>query len=66
MKKSKHRNWGGRRPNQTGRPIIGSGKRIHFGCMVDPTTKSRIAAESAKTGDSIGVIIDRLSSHLKK
>jgi hypothetical protein len=57
--------WGGKRPNQTGRPTNRPGvKRIGFHCMVDPATKDRIQQAALKTKSSAGQIVDELASKL--
>ena len=58
--------WGGKRPNQTGRPPNRPGvKRVQFHCMVDPTTKDLIARQAAKTKSSAGQIVDELAKGLE-
>tara|TARA_R110002020_G_scaffold157376_1_gene340128 strand:- start:142 stop:348 length:207 start_codon:yes stop_codon:yes gene_type:complete len=58
--------WGGKRPNQTGRPTNTPGvKRINFHCMVDPATKDLITRQAAKTKSSAGQVVDELASGLK-
>jgi hypothetical protein len=57
--------WGGKRPNQTGRPPNRPGvKRIGFHCMVDPTTKDLITRQAAKKKTSAGQIVDELAKGL--
>ena len=57
--------WGGKRPNQTGRPTNRPGvKRIGFHCMVDPATKDRITRQALKKKLSAGQIVDELASKL--
>jgi len=57
--------WGGKRPNQTGRPPNRPGvKRIGFQCMVDPTTKDLITRQAAKTKSSAGQVVDELAKRL--
>tara|TARA_R110002167_G_scaffold52044_1_gene150599 strand:- start:3765 stop:3968 length:204 start_codon:yes stop_codon:yes gene_type:complete len=57
--------WGGKRPNQTGRPPNRPGvKRIGFHCMVDPATKDRIKRAALKTKSSAGQIVDELAKGL--
>ncbi len=58
--------WGGKRPNQTGRPPHRPGvKRIGFHCMIDPATKDLITRQAAKKKLSAGQIVDELASGLK-
>ena len=58
--------WGGKRPNQTGRPTNRPGvKRIGFHCMVDPATKDLIKQAALKKKLSAGQIVDELASGLK-
>ena len=60
------KNWGGKRPNQTGRPPNRPGvKRIGFHCMVDPTTKDLITRQAAKTKSSAGQVVDELAKGLE-
>lgn len=57
--------WGGKRPNQTGRPPNRPGvKRIRFHCMVDPTTKDLITRQASKKKTSAGQIVDELAKGL--
>ena len=58
--------WGGKRPNQTGRPTNRPGvKRVQFHCMVDPATKDLIARQAVKTKSSAGQIVDELAKGLE-
>ena len=57
--------WGGKRPNQTGRPPNRKGvKRIGFHCMVDPATKDLITRQATKKKTSAGQIVDELAKGL--
>ena len=57
--------WGGKRPNQTGRPPNRPGvKRIGFHCMVDPTTRDLITRQAAKSKSSAGQVVDELAKRL--
>ena len=57
--------WGGKRPNQTGRPPNRPGvKRIGFHCMVDPTTRDLITRQAAKSKLSAGQVVDELAKRL--
>tara|TARA_R110002020_G_scaffold6877_1_gene29124 strand:+ start:1097 stop:1300 length:204 start_codon:yes stop_codon:yes gene_type:complete len=57
--------WGGKRPNQTGRPPNRPGvTRIDFHCMVDPATKDRIARHALKKKLSAGQVVDELAKGL--
>ena len=54
-------NWGGKRPNQKGRPPIRPGApRVNLHCMVDPATKAALATKSRLTAKSVGRVIDDL------
>lgn len=64
MSKKKKATWGGRRANQTGRPTMGESKRIHFGCVVDASTKVKLADYSRRSGKSLGQIIDDLAKDI--
>jgi len=51
--------WGGKRPNQTGRPTNRKGvKRVQFHCMIDPATRDQIKHISEQKKLSAGQIID--------
>ena len=51
--------WGGKRPNQTGRPTNRKGvKRVSLHCLVDPATKDQIKRISELKKLSAGQIID--------
>jgi len=53
--------WGGKRPNQKGRPPIRKGApRVNLHCMVDPATKAALATKSRLTAKSVGRVIDDL------
>ena len=57
--------WGGKRPNQTGRPTNRPGvKRIRLHCMVDPATRDLITRHAAKKKTSAGQIVDELAKGL--
>ena len=57
-----NKNWGGKRPNQTGRPPLPeSDRRVHVNARVLPETKRRLAA----TGQSMGKAIDELVAGMK-
>jgi hypothetical protein len=57
--------WGGKRPNQTGRPPNRPGvKRIGFHCMVDPATRDLITRQAAKKKTSAGQVVDELAKGL--
>ena len=57
--------WGGKRPNQTGRPPNRPGvKRIDFHCMIDPATRDLITRQAAKKKTSAGQIVDELAKGL--
>ena len=52
-------NWGGKRPNQTGRPPHRKGaKRVYLNCMVDPETLKKLRTESKRTKQSVGQVVD--------
>jgi hypothetical protein len=56
--------WGGKRPNQTGRPTNRPGvKRIGFHCMVDPATKDRITRHALSKKLSVGQIVDEMAKY---
>ena len=53
--------WGGRRPNQTGRPTSRKGvRRVHLTASVDPSTDKYLKDEVARGKKSIGQAIDDL------
>jgi len=55
-------NWGGKRPNQTGRPPHRAGtKRIYLNCMVDPLTLEKLRAEAKRAKRSVGQVVDNLT-----
>tara|TARA_R110001632_G_scaffold61475_1_gene148304 strand:+ start:770 stop:979 length:210 start_codon:yes stop_codon:yes gene_type:complete len=61
------KNWGGKRPNQTGRPTNRKGvKRVSLHCLVDPTTKDQIKRISELKKLSAGQIIDEWAEGSKK
>ena len=54
--------WGGKRPNQTGRPPNRKGvKRVQFHCMVDPATRDLIKQIGQRKKLSAGQVIDELA-----
>ena len=58
--------WGGKRPNQTGRPPNRPGvRRIGFHCMVEPATKDRIKQAALKKKLSAGQVVDELANELE-
>ena len=42
MTKDKKGTWGGKRPNQTGRPTLGDSPRVQLHAMIDPATKENL------------------------
>jgi hypothetical protein len=60
--------WGGKRPNQTGRPPARQGvRRVGFHCMVDPATRDLVKQISEQTGRSAGQVVDDLAAeHCKR
>jgi predicted nucleotide-binding protein (sugar kinase/HSP70/actin superfamily) len=59
--------WGGKRPNQTGRPPNRKGvKRVQFHCMIDPATRDQIKHISEQKKLSAGQIIDEWAEGSKK
>ena len=58
--------WGGKRPNQTGRPPARPGvRRVGFHCMVDPATRDLIKQYGLVKKLSVGQVVDELASKLK-
>ena len=58
--------WGGKRPNQTGRPPARSGvRRVGFHCMVDPATRDLIKQYGLANKLSVGQVVDELASKIK-
>jgi hypothetical protein len=54
--------WGGKRPNQTGRPPARPGvRRVGFHCMVDPATRDLIKQIGQRKKLSIGQVVDELA-----
>ncbi len=54
--------WGGKRPNQTGRPLAGQGfRRVGFHCMIDPATRDRIKHIGQRKKLSLGQVVDELA-----
>ena len=59
--------WGGKRPNQTGRPPARPGvRRVGFHCMVDPATRDLIKQYGLAKKLSVGQVVDELASKLPK
>jgi hypothetical protein len=59
--------WGGKRPNQTGRPPNRPGvRRVGFHCMVDPATRDLIKQYGLAKKLSIGQVVDELADKLPK
>ena len=53
--------WGGKRPNQTGRPPNRPGvRRVGFHCMVDPATRDLIKQIGQRKKLSAGQVVDEL------
>ena len=53
--------WGGKRPNQTGRPPARPGvRRVGFHCMVDPATRDLIKQIAQRKKLSAGQVVDEL------
>ena len=50
--------WGGKRPNQTGRPKL-LNARVSITCRVLPSTKDKLAKLAKKTG-GLGKAVDSL------
>jgi hypothetical protein len=51
--------WGGKRPNQTGRPTSRAGvKRVDLHCMVDPLTLQKLRATAKQSKRSVGQVVD--------
>jgi hypothetical protein len=65
MTKDKKGTWGGKRPNQTGRPTLGDSPRVQLHAMIDPATKDRLNKESRRSGKSRGQVIDEIAKTLK-
>ena len=60
MPKSKP-TWGGRRPNQTGRPASRQGAlRVHLTASIDPLTDAYLREQAKLKSESIGRVIDGL------
>ena len=58
--------WGDKRPNQTGRPPARPGvRRVGFQCMVDPATRDLIKQYGQAKKLSVGQVVDELASKLK-
>jgi len=58
--------WGGKRPNQTGRPPARPGvRRVGFHCMVDPATRDLIKQYGLAKKLSVGQVVDELASKLQ-
>jgi len=58
--------WGGKRPNQTGRPPARPGvRRVGFHCMVDPATLLSIKQYGQAKKLSVGQVVDELASKIK-
>lgn len=54
--------WGGKRPNQTGRPPARPGvRRVGFHCMVDPATRDLIKQIAQRKKLSAGQVVDELA-----
>ena len=54
--------WGGKRPNQTGRPTSRAGvKRVDLHCMVDPLTLQSLRTTAKQSKRSIGQVVDDLT-----
>jgi len=54
--------WGGKRPNQTGRPPARPGvRRVGFHCMVDPATRDLIKQIGQRKKLSAGQVVDELA-----
>ena len=59
--------WGGKRPNQTGRPPARQGvRRVGFHCMVDPATRDLIKQYGQANKLSVGQVVDELADKLPK
>ena len=59
--------WGGKRPNQTGRPPSRPGvRRVGFHCLVDPTTRDLIKQHGQAKKLSAGQVVDELADKLPK
>ena len=53
--------WGGRRPNQTGRPANRQGAlRVHLTASIDPLTDDYLRKQAKRKSESIGQVIDGL------
>ena len=53
--------WGGRRPNQTGRPASRQGAlRVHLTASIDPLTDAYLREQAKLKSESIGQVIDGL------
>jgi len=51
--------WGGKRPNQTGRPPARPGvRRVGFHCMVDPATRDLIKQYGQAKKLSVGQVVE--------
>jgi len=54
--------WGGKRPNQTGRPTSRAGvKRVDLHCMVDPLTLANLRTTAKQSKRSVGQVVDDLT-----
>ena len=59
--------WGGKRPNQTGRPPVRPGvRRVGFHCMVDPATRDLIKQYGQAKKLSVGQVVDELAGKALK
>lgn len=59
--------WGGKRPNQTGRPPSRQGvRRVGFHCLVDPATRDLIKQYGQSKNLSAGQVVDELADKLPK
>ena len=53
--------WGGRRPNQTGRPANRKGAlRVHLTASIDPLTDAYLREQAKLKKESLGQVIDGL------
>ena len=53
--------WGGRRPNQTGRPASRKGAlRVHLTASIDPLTDAYLREQAKLKKESLGQVIDGL------
>ena len=59
--------WGGKRPNQTGRPPTRPGvRRVGLHCMVDPATRDLIKQYGQAKKLSVGQVVDELAGKALK